>query len=47
MAIGELATRDFLRSELRTLQADLDERSQSDAGDRDSDAPRAGRSLDA
>jgi uncharacterized membrane protein len=47
MAIGELATRDFLRSELRTLQADLDERSQSEASDRDSDAPRAGRSLDA
>jgi uncharacterized membrane protein len=47
MAVGEIATRDFLRSELRALQADLDERSQAEAGDRDSDASRAGRSLDA
>ena len=28
MSVGEVATRDFLRSELRTLLADLDERSQ-------------------
>jgi uncharacterized membrane protein len=47
MAVGEIATRDFLRSELRALQADLDERSQAETGDRDSDASRAGRSLDA
>jgi hypothetical protein len=28
MAVGEVATRDFLRSELRSLLADLDERSE-------------------
>jgi uncharacterized membrane protein len=39
MAVGEVATRDFLRSELRSLLADLDERSeergQSHPGDAD------------
>ena len=29
MAVGEVATRDFVRSELRSLLADLDERAQS------------------
>jgi uncharacterized membrane protein len=29
MAVGEVATRDFLRSELRSLRGDLDERSPS------------------
>jgi uncharacterized membrane protein len=33
MAIGEVATRDFLRSELRGLLADLDERDSEDEGD--------------
>ena len=30
MAVGEVATRDFLRSELRSLLSDLDERAQAD-----------------
>ena len=35
MAVGEVATRDFLRSELRSLLSDLDERAdRSDQGDR-------------
>ena len=39
MALGEVATRDFLRSELRNLLSELDDRSASDAGDeRDSPA---------
>jgi hypothetical protein len=29
MAVGEVATRDFLRSELRSLLSELDERAQS------------------
>ncbi|MDX6326274.1 MAG: hypothetical protein QOK15_2628 [Nocardioidaceae bacterium] len=33
MAVGEVATRDYLRSELRALLTDLDERSQMDASD--------------
>jgi uncharacterized membrane protein len=41
MAIGEVATRDYLRSELRSLLADLDERAQESAqphvGDDDAD----------
>ena len=37
MAVGEVATRDFLRSELRTLLADLDERAR--AGEEDGSAP--------
>ena len=47
MAIGEVATRDFLRSELRALQTDLEERDQISAGDQDSNRPPAARSLDA
>jgi uncharacterized membrane protein len=46
MAIGEIATRDYLRSELRSLLSDLDERAQETA-DHDSDDARAARSLDA
>ena len=30
MAVGEVATRDFLRSELRSLLSDLEERSEQD-----------------
>ena len=46
MALGEVATRDFLRSELRSLLDDLDERATSDDdGARrrrpDADGPRA------
>ena len=49
MAVGEVATRDFLRSELRSLLADLDERAEERTGDRgpshedgaDEDAPSA------
>jgi uncharacterized membrane protein len=33
MALGEVATRDYVRSELRSLLAELDERSRPDAGD--------------
>ena len=32
MAVGEVATRDFLRSELRSLLSELEERSRSEAG---------------
>lgn len=46
MAMGEIATRDYLRSELRSLLSDLDERAQETA-DHDSDDARAARSLDA
>ena len=35
MAVGEVATRDFLRSELRTLLGELDERARGDEDDRD------------
>ncbi len=44
MAIGEVATRDYLRSELRSLLSDLDDRSQ--AGDQDSDETTQTRSLE-
>ncbi|MXG89620.1 DUF1003 domain-containing protein [Nocardioides flavescens] len=39
MAVGEVATRDFLRSELRSLLSDLDERTEErrDASDTDGD----------
>ena len=37
MSVGEVATRDFLRSELRSLLADLDER----AEDRDGSGPES------
>jgi uncharacterized membrane protein len=33
MAVGEVATRDFLRSELRSLLGDLDERARAEAED--------------
>jgi uncharacterized membrane protein len=36
MALGEVATRDFVRSELRALLADLDDRGDSDQTDRSS-----------
>jgi uncharacterized membrane protein len=43
MAVGEVATRDFLRSELRSLLQDLeehvDERAQSHAADDEQDSP--------
>ncbi|MGH3501922.1 MAG: DUF1003 domain-containing protein [Nocardioidaceae bacterium] len=32
MAVGEVATRDFVRSELRSLLADLDDRARNDPG---------------
>jgi uncharacterized membrane protein len=38
MSVGEVATRDFLRSELRTLLADLDERDRSRPDDGDEQA---------
>lgn len=39
MAVGEVATRDFLRSELRSLLQDLEERAQSHAADDEQDPP--------
>lgn len=41
MALGEVATRDFVRSELRALLADLDERAESHAADEDPETPSA------
>ncbi|HET7329001.1 MAG TPA: DUF1003 domain-containing protein [Nocardioidaceae bacterium] len=41
MALGEVATRDYVRSELRSLLQDLDERAASSPGDADEDAPRS------
>ena len=46
MAIGEVATRDFMRSELRALLSDIDELARADAGDRDADDGAAPRNLD-
>jgi uncharacterized membrane protein len=46
MAIGELATRDYLRSELRSLLSDLDERAQAEDDDRQSEQRESARSLD-
>jgi uncharacterized membrane protein len=37
MAVGEVATRDFLRSELRTLLGELEERSRAEAGGESTD----------
>jgi uncharacterized membrane protein len=37
MAVGEVATRDFLRSELRSLLSDLEERARADDEDDDRD----------
>ena len=45
MAIGEVATRDFMRSELRALLADLDERAH--AADQEAEDVAATRSLEA
>lgn len=47
MAIGEVATRDYLRSELRALLAELDDRSTPGAADQDADLANPPRSLDA
>jgi uncharacterized membrane protein len=44
MAVGEVATRDFVRSELRSLLSDLDDRAQDD---RDAEPVAETRSLDA
>lgn len=41
MAVGEVATRDFLRSELRSLLQDLEERAQSHATDAEVEPPTA------
>ncbi|HEY0951314.1 DUF1003 domain-containing protein [Nocardioides sp.] len=41
MAVGEVATRDFLRSELRSLLQELDERAQSHPGDDEGEAATA------
>jgi uncharacterized membrane protein len=56
MAVGEVATRDFMRSELRSLLTDLDERAQAETGasgdgqpdskDHDSDHTAKPRSLE-
>lgn len=35
LAVGEVATRDYVRSELRSLLSELDERAQSDAAESD------------
>jgi uncharacterized membrane protein len=37
MAVGEVATRDYVRSELRSLLAELEERTQSSESDREND----------
>jgi uncharacterized membrane protein len=50
LAVGEVATRDYIRSELRSLLADLDERAaaeHADGDDRPSDRDPAPRSLEA
>ena len=39
MAVGEVATRDYIRSELRALLQDLDERSRVEAADEDGHQP--------
>lgn len=41
MSVGEVATRDFLRSELRALLSELDERAESHAGDAEPGRPSA------
>ncbi len=38
MALGEVATRDFVRSELKALLAELDERDRSDDGNKEASA---------
>jgi hypothetical protein len=39
MAVGEVATRDFLRSELRALLTELDEREQAHPAEAGPDGP--------
>jgi uncharacterized membrane protein len=46
MAVGEVATRDFVRSELRSLLSELDGRAPA-SGDQDSDEAAPARSLEA
>jgi uncharacterized membrane protein len=46
MAVGEVATRDFVRSELRSLLSELDDRAPA-SGDQDSDEAAPARSLEA
>ena len=41
MAVGEVATRDYVRSELRALLAELDERAKTDDDDETGDTSRA------
>ena len=47
MAVGEVATRDYVRSELRSLLAELDERAGSGSDHQQTDDVKAPRSLDA
>jgi uncharacterized membrane protein len=42
MAIGEVATRDYVRSELRALLGELDERARSGPGDAEDERPPVG-----
>jgi uncharacterized membrane protein len=46
LAIGEVATRDYVRSELRSLLAELDERAQAEDSDHDEADPATPRSLE-
>jgi uncharacterized membrane protein len=46
LAVGEVATRDYVRSELRSLLAELDERAQTDDADRDAAERGKPRSLE-
>ncbi len=46
MAVGEVATRDFLRSELRNLMGDIDDRAAARTNDRGLDTGAAPRSLE-
>jgi uncharacterized membrane protein len=46
LSIGEVATRDFVRSELRSMLADLDERAQADAAEHREGGAEMPRSLD-
>jgi uncharacterized protein (UPF0218 family) len=45
MAVGEVATRDFMRAELRTLLAELDEREQSGRNRADAEVSSKRRNL--
>jgi uncharacterized membrane protein len=46
LAVGEVATRDYVRSELRSLLSDLDERTRGDTGDRADEVAVETRSLE-